>query len=143
LGTLATNKYVYDGGEYATTESMDNHKAFTYFDDKKLLAFPYVHQGSYGASGPSSTLEVFQVGVAEGITKIGSVSHSGLLGTLPNGNYGYCGGYFDGAVRRGVFIDNFVYSISYGGIIASDVSALAAPVKTLPLAAPTQSGVCK
>jgi hypothetical protein len=136
-------KYVYDGGEYATTEAMDNHKAFTYFDDKKLLAFPYQHQGSYGTSGPSSTLEVFQVGVAEGITKIGSVSHGPLLSTLPNGNYGYCGGYYDGTVRRGVFIENFVYSISYGGIIASDVSALGTPVSTLSLDAPTLVGVCR
>jgi uncharacterized secreted protein with C-terminal beta-propeller domain len=135
-------KYVYDGGEYATTEAMDNHKAFTYFDDKKLLAFPYVHQGTYGASGPSSTLEVFTVDVAKGIAKIGSVSHAPLLGTMPNGNYGYCGGYFDGAVRRGVFIENFVYSISYGGIIASDVSALDAPVSTLKLDAPTLAGAC-
>ncbi len=136
-------KYVYDGGEYATTEAMDNHKAFTYFDDKKLLAFPYVHQGSFGASGPSSTLEVFQVGVAEGINKLGSVSHSALLGTLPDGNYGYCGGYFDGSVRRGVFIGSFVYSISYGGIIASDVAALGTPVSTLKLDAPTMAGVCQ
>jgi hypothetical protein len=136
-------KYVYDGGEYATTEAMDDHKAFTYFDDKKLLAFPYVHQGTYGTQGPSSTLEVFKVGVAEGITKVGSVDHSALLGTLPNGNYGYCGGYFDGAVRRGVFIENIVYSISYGGIIASDVATLANPVSTLKLGAPTVANVCK
>ncbi|MDP9000518.1 MAG: beta-propeller domain-containing protein, partial [Myxococcota bacterium] len=136
-------KYVYDGGEYATTEAMDNHKAFTYFDDKKLLAFPYVHQGTYGSYGPSSTLEVFKIGVAEGIAKVGSVSHSPLLAPLPNGNYGYCGGYFDGAVRRGVFIGNYVYSISYGGIIASDVSALDLPVSTLKLDAPTLGGLCR
>jgi hypothetical protein len=130
-------KYVYDGGEYAMSEAMEEHKAFTYFDDKKLLAFPYVHEGSYGAYGQSSTLEVFTVGVAEGITKVGSVDHSALLGTLPNGNYGYCGGYFDGAVRRGVFIDKYVYSISYGGIVASDVTQMNPPVTTLKLAPPT------
>ena len=130
-------KYVYDGGEYATSEAMDEHKAFTYFDDKKLLAFPYVRESSYGGNGPSSTLEVFQVGVAEGITKVGSVDHTSLLGTLPNGNYGYCGGYYDGAVRRGVFIDKYVYSISYGGIVASDVTQMNPPVSTLKLAPPT------
>jgi hypothetical protein len=135
-------KYVYDGGEYATTEAMDNHKAFTYFDDKKLLAFPYEHQGSYGTSGPSSTLEVFQVGVAEGIQKLGSVDHSGLLATLPDGYYGYCGGYYDGSVRRGVFIGNDVFSISYGGIIASDVSNLSTPIATLKLDPPTMAGIC-
>jgi|CZKU01.1.fsa_nt_gi hypothetical protein len=136
-------KYVYDGGEYATSEAMEEHKAFTYFDDKKLLAFPYVRESSYGGNGPSSTLEVFQVGVAEGITKVGSVDHTSLLGTLQNGNYGYCGGYYDGAVRRGVFIDKYVYSISYGGIVASDVTQMNPPVSTLKLAPPTLgSGLC-
>jgi hypothetical protein len=143
LAPMLQYKYVYDGGDYATTESMDNHKAFTYFDDKKLLAFPYEHQGSYGSTGQSSTLEVFQVGVAEGINKVGSVSHAGLLATLPNGDYGYCGGYYDGAVRRGVFIGDYVYSISYGGIIASPVASLATPTATLQLGPPTLAGACQ
>jgi Beta propeller domain len=139
-------KYVYDGGEYAQSEAMEEHKAFTYFDDRKLLAFPYVHEGSYSSYSQSSTLEVFQVGVAEGINKIGSVDHSSLLGTLPNGNYGYCGGYFDGAVRRGVFVENVVYSISYGGILANDVTQLptsAKPIAQLKLDAPTLPNVCQ
>ncbi len=136
-------KYVYDGGEYATTEAMQEHKAFTYFDDKKLLAFPYVHQGNYSSYKQASTLEVFKVGVTEGIQKLGSVDHSSLLGTLPNGNYGYCGGYFDGAVRRGVFVENVVYSISYGGIIASDVSQLTSSIATMKLDAPTMATACR
>jgi hypothetical protein len=137
-------KYVYDGGDYATSEATQNHKAFTYFDDRKLLAFPYVRQAGYGAtaaSGPSSTLEVFHVDLATGIQKLGSVDHSSLLSTMPNGDYGYCGGYFDGSVRRGVFFENVVYSISYGGILASDVSALAAPLSSLKLAAPAMQGL--
>ncbi|HET7539715.1 MAG TPA: beta-propeller domain-containing protein, partial [Polyangiaceae bacterium] len=140
LNPALAHKYVYDGGEYATSEATQNHKAFTYFDDRKLLAFPYVRQYGYGATttnGPSSTLEVFHVDVASGIQKLGSVDHSSLLGTMPNGNYGYCGGYFDGSVRRGVFFENVVYSISYGGILANDVAALATPLGSLKLAAPT------
>jgi hypothetical protein len=140
--TLA-HKYIYGGGDYATTEATQNHKAFTYFEDRKLLAFPYVRQYGYGAtnSGPSSTLEVFHVDVTSGIQKLGSVDHSSLLGTMPNGNYGYCGGYFDGSVRRGVFFESVVYSISYGGIVASDVAALATPMNALKLEAPTMQGL--
>jgi len=137
-------KYVYDGGDYATSEATQNHKAFTYFDDRKLLAFPYVRQAGFGASansGPSSTLEVFHVDVESGIQKLGSVDHSSLLGTMANGNYGYCGGYFDGSVRRGVFFENVVYSISYGGILANDVAALATPLSSLKLAAPTMQNL--
>ncbi len=135
-------KYVYDGGEYATSEATQNHKAFTYFDDRKLLAFPYVRQAGWGASastGPSSTLEIFRVDVPSGIQKIGSVDHSSLL-PYANGMYGYCGGYYDGAIRRGVFFENFVYSISYGGIMANDVADLSKTVATLKLDAPAVQG---
>ncbi len=142
------HKYVFDGGDYATSDAMTDHKAFTYFDDKKLLAFPYVRQAAFsspnGSYAPSSTLQVFKVGVAEGITKLGAVDHTGLLGTLPNnGGFGYCGGYFDGAVRRGVFIENVVYSISYGGVLANDVSQLASPLAQLKLDAPTMGPTCR
>jgi beta propeller domain-containing protein len=138
------HKFIYGGGEYATSEATQNHKAFTYFDDRKLLAFPYVRQAGFGAtanSGPSSTLEVFHVDAATGIQKLGSVDHSSLLGTTPNGSFGYCGGYFDGSVRRGVFFENVVYSISYGGIVASDVGALESPMNSLKLEAPTMQGL--
>ena len=60
---------------------------------------------------------------------------------MPNGDYGYCGGYFDGSVRRGVFFENVVYSISYGGILANDVAALASPLSSLKLAAPTMQNL--
>jgi uncharacterized secreted protein with C-terminal beta-propeller domain len=136
-------KYVYDGGEYATSEATQNHKAFTYFDDRKLLAFPYVRQIGWGATtetGPSSTLELFHVDLESGIKKLGSIDHSALLSTTSNGNYGYCGGYYDGSVRRGVFFENVVYSISYGGILANDVSSLA-QVSSLKFEAPTLTGL--
>jgi len=84
---------------------------------------------------------VFHVDVPSGIQKIGSVDHSALLGTMQNGSYGYCGGYFDGAVRRGVFFENVVYSISYGGIMANDVSNLGTSMSSLKLEAPTMSGL--
>jgi hypothetical protein len=143
LKPLLQHKYVYDGGDYATTEATQNHKAFTYFEDRKLLAFPYVRQYGYGATsdGPSSALEVFRVDVESGIQKLGSVEHSSLLETQANGLYGYCGGYYDGAVRRGVFFEDVVYSVSYGGIEASDVSDLGTPLATLKLASPTMQGL--
>jgi len=144
LKPALAHKFLFDGGDYATSEATQNHKAFTYFDDRKLLAFPYVRQASFSPTadtGPSSTLEVFHVDIASGIQPLGSVDHSSLLGTTANGDYGYCGGYFDGAVRRGVFFENIVYSISYGGILASDVAALATPMNSLKLQAPAMQGL--
>ena len=39
-------------------------------------------------------------------------------------------------VRRGVFLDNFVYSISYGGIVAKDANNLAGAGSKLALPSP-------
>jgi hypothetical protein len=54
---------------------------------------------------------------------------------------GYCGGYFDPWVRRGVFLDNVLVSISYAGVISSDTTNMAQPpLATLPLPAPYEPG---
>ena len=50
---------------------------------------------------------------------------------------GYCGGYYGPDVRRGVFLEDFVYSISYGGVVVKDSRNLAAAGKSLPLSSPT------
>jgi hypothetical protein len=154
LSPQLQQKYVYDGGEYATTEVQQDYHAFTYFDDKALLAFPYVRQYGYGvdpSTGPSSTLEVFHIDPTAGITKVGSVDQTPLMSTLPNGNYGWCGGYFDGTVRRGVFFSSggacgsacstVVYSVSYGGVMANDVTNLTTPISSLKLPAPAVQGM--
>jgi hypothetical protein len=123
-------KYTFNGSEYGNSEASYDHKAFTYFADKKLLAFPYV---AYGQGTMRSSLEVFDIDLAKGITKRGSVDHSALFGSNMRG---YCGGYFGPNVRRGVFLENIVYSISYAGVVASDVANLATPVSSLVLPSP-------
>lgn len=136
------HKYLYEGGDYATTEASQNHKAFTYFEDRKLLAFPYVSQSWNGLSGrPASTLEVFRIDIEKGIQRVGGVDHAPVLQTMPSGGFGYCGGYFDGSVRRGVFFEDVVYSISYGGVLATAVNNLAEPIASLQFSQPTMSGV--
>jgi hypothetical protein len=49
---------------------------------------------------------------------------------------GYCGGYYDPQVRRGVFLEDWVLSVSYGGIVAKQVGNLAGTGAQLPLSAP-------
>ncbi len=128
-----TAKYTFSGSEYGYSDATYDHKAFTYFADKKLLAFPFV---AYGTNGMRSSLEVFDIDAAagtNGITRRGSVDHTALFGANTNG---YCGGYYSPNVRRGVFLENVVYSISYAGVIASDVASLSTPVSTLALPSP-------
>ena len=38
---IQKHKITYDGSEYGYSEAQYDHKAFTYFGDRKLLAFPY------------------------------------------------------------------------------------------------------
>ncbi len=129
------HKFVFSGSEYGQSEASWDHKAFTYFPEKKLLAFPYV---AYGSGGMRSSLEVFDIDVTAGISRRGSVDHTGLFVSNPTG---YCGGFFSPEVRRGIFMDQYLYSISYGGVVANDISDLTTPLRVVPLPSPTVDGL--
>lgn len=122
-------KFVYDTSSYGYSEAQYDHKAFTYFPDRKLLAFPY---WGYDQTSAHSSAELFRVDVQAGIQKLGSVDHTALLGTHYTG---WCGGWFTPSVRRTVFMDDVLFSISYAGVIATDTKTMG-NVSTLALDAP-------
>ncbi len=118
------------------SEANHNHKAFNFYDglgaaDGGLLAFPFVsYEGNF-----SSTLELWDVSIADGLSRRGAVDHSDLVlddcGGVPypvEDFYQYCG--YDPQITRGVFIDEFIYSISFGGVRVHDVSDLETVVAT-------------
>lgn len=107
------------------SEAESNHKAITFY--RGMLTLPMTR---YDATAWMSTLELFEVDAAEGITLLGSVDHSPFFDGLDEA--GYCGGYEVG-VRRGVFIEDYLYSISHGGIVANALDDLTVPVAELPL----------
>ena len=128
------HKYVFSGAESGYSEAQYNHKAFNWYGPKNLLAFPF--SGWNPNTGEmKSSLELFDVTLAGGIVKRGAVDHSSFFAADP---YGYCGGVYGVGVRRGVFIDDYVYAISYGGVTASDVNSPATPVASVELPAPSQ-----
>jgi hypothetical protein len=137
---IVKHKFTYSGSEYGYSEAQYDHKAFTYFAEKNLLAFPYY---SYdGQSGMRSSLELFKVDLGTGFAKLGSIDHTSLVQANPTG---YCGGYYSPAVRRGVFLEDFVYSISYGGIVVRDSNNLAVGSElalAAPLSAPGYGPYC-
>lgn len=130
---VVKHKFTYTGEEYGMSEAQYDHKAFTYFADKNLLAFPYYSYGGGSPDGMKSTLELFKVDLGAGFNKVGSIDHTSLVQSNPNG---YCGGYYRPTVRRGVFLENFVYSVSYGGVVVKDANNLAAAGTELALPAP-------
>jgi uncharacterized secreted protein with C-terminal beta-propeller domain len=113
------------------SEANHNHKAFNFYADKGLLAFPFVsYEGNF-----SSTLELWDVNAKSGFNRRGAVDHSDLVlndcGGIPyavDEFYYNCG--YDPQITRGVFIDEFIYSISYGGVRVHDVDNLTTPVAT-------------
>jgi hypothetical protein len=133
---IASQKFTYSNNEYGYSDAENDHKAFTYFADQGMLAFPYYGYTPNAGSpdgGMHSSLELFKVDAATGFSKLGSIDHTSLVASYPGG---YCGGYYGPQVRRGVFLDNFVYSISYGGVIAKDANNLASAGAELALSAP-------
>jgi uncharacterized secreted protein with C-terminal beta-propeller domain len=134
MPALAWN-LAYNGN--AQSDAEYDHKAFTFYPEKNLLAIPFYTYGNNVAGAPyggtQSSLEVFHVDTVSGIAHIGEVDTTSLIASNPQG---YCGGYYGPSVRRGVFLDSTVYAISYGGIAAKDVGNLGAPATTMTLPAP-------
>jgi hypothetical protein len=101
--------------DWGSTEASYNHKAFTFFDGK--LALPYT--GYSDQTGEvRSTLEIFAIDAATGISPVGSIDHSAFYADVP---YDHCYPY---GVRRGVFIEDFIYSISTGGVLVHDLGEM-------------------
>jgi beta propeller domain-containing protein len=138
LRPLQAHKFTFAGDQYGYSQAQYDHKAFTYFEKQKLLAFPY-SSNTYTPEGyykPTSALEVFRVDLVEGISRVGAVDHSPLFPPQTPCSVFYYGP----EVRRGLFINrdgrDFVYSISYAGLMVNDVANLAAgPVGQIDLLA--------
>jgi hypothetical protein len=100
------------------------------------LSFPYYAYNYSNGYQMRSTTELFSIDITAGIKKVGAVDHSALFG---KNYYGYCGGSFSPYVRRSVFMDNVLYSVSYAGIKANDTTTLST-LATLTLPEPKYSG---
>ncbi|WP_438026059.1 beta-propeller domain-containing protein [Sorangium sp. So ce233] len=123
-------------GPYAFSEAEHNHKAFTYYGEHDVLAFPLV---SYDAEtgAVASTLELFNVDIADGFSRLGAVDHSGFFTPTPDCYY-----YGGANVWRGLFIEDHVYSISDGGVLVNALDDLATPVASVALPASTSWYAC-
>jgi uncharacterized secreted protein with C-terminal beta-propeller domain len=100
----------------ASSEAENDHKAFNYFPARGLLAIPFSDWRASSNAGYSSTLELFRVSLAGGIAPAGSVDHSDL--NRPSAYRGYYW-YYSPRVRRSIMMDDYVYSISMGGVKVS------------------------
>ncbi|MCS6797755.1 MAG: beta-propeller domain-containing protein [Myxococcota bacterium] len=123
------HKHVFEREGWSGSEAAWDHRAFTYYGHLNLLAFPYFAWNPEW-TGFRSSLEVFEVDVEEGLRPVGSINHSELLAGRCTPEYG-CHPY-EVMVRRGVFIEDYVYSLSEGGVLVHHVSDLGREVARVP-----------
>lgn len=114
---------------YSAAES--DHKAFVYDAVSGLLAIPV---DQYDLSF-ESTLRLFEVSLTEGFTEAGTIDHSGFFGDCFDGSPYYGCGY-SASMRRGLFIDDYVYALSYGGLTVHGTADVTTPLAAVALPAP-------
>lgn len=122
------------GSGYSFSEAEWEHKAFTYFADRKLLAIPFFDWSTSttgDTEGYVSDVRVFSVDTATGFTSRGAIDMRDVLSAGFGSWWSGWSWYWQPMVRRTVIADDFVYAISSGGIRVANVNALATPVATV------------
>jgi hypothetical protein len=123
------HKVIFDSDGASAAES--EHKAFTYFDDRQLLAIPYVGYNfdpNMGYASLRSSMVLYRVSVQQGFTGLGAMSGDALLSNAERdpAHY-YCDAYayYQGsgsAFQRGIFIDDVLFGVARDGVVAANVA---------------------
>jgi len=115
------------GSSSSSSEAEYDHKAFTYFASRGLLSIPLSDWSAARRTRFTSSLTVLRATPEAGIVPLGSVEHADLVqGTDTRGYPGWTP-----QVRRGVMMEDYVYSISYGGMKVNDVRDLSRSIATI------------
>ncbi len=123
------------GTRGSSSEALTNHLAFNYFKERNLLALPMTiceggtGGGDYGTKMTFSGLMVYDVTVANGFALRGKVAHP----QTASGGYNdaSCSNWWTQAsseVKRSVFMDQVVFSISEKIIKANGLNALSTDI---------------
>ena len=120
------------GTRGSSSEALTNHLAFTWYPEYALLSIPMTiceggDNGMYGSTMTFSGLMLFDAAATTGFAEHGRVAHP----TSPNIS---CNNWWTDAksvVRRSLFLDQYVYSISDKHLKVRDTTNLALPVANL------------
>ncbi|WP_437906069.1 beta-propeller domain-containing protein [Sorangium sp. So ce327] len=128
------------GTRGSASDAATNHLAFNYFPQRGLLGIPMViceggSGGDFGDTMTFSGLLVYKVDTGAGFTSVGGVPHP-LPDASAGGNGPSCGNWWSNAtsfVKRSVFMEDYVYSVSEDEIRVANISDLATPEAVVPL----------
>ncbi|HUS28144.1 MAG TPA: beta-propeller domain-containing protein [Kofleriaceae bacterium] len=122
------------GTRGSSSEALTNHLAFTWYPEKGLLSLPMTiceggGDGTYGTNMTFSGLMVFDASIASGFSEHGRVPHT----VSPDATCSNWWTNASSAVKRSLFLDNFVYSVSDSELRVRDVNAMSTELVTLDL----------
>ncbi|MCB9709024.1 MAG: beta-propeller domain-containing protein [Myxococcales bacterium] len=124
LGNPCLVQTQYVGGY---SEAQYNHKAFSYFEEHKLLAIPVTQWGEWTENGFSndsfSGLKVFHVDAETGIEHLSDIEHTPSYANNDE-DLGFFQYEWWTQVQRSLTIDDHLYSISGRAVYATPLSAL-------------------
>ncbi len=130
------------GTRGSTSDAATDHLAFNFFRPKELLAIPMTvcqggNGGTYGDIMTFSGLLVYKVTVDTGFEYLGGVSHK--TPETEDSYRGACSNWWtdsNSVVKRSIFMDDYVFSVTEDQIRVNSVSELGTDVAVIPLAAP-------
>lgn len=122
------------GTRGSSSEALTNHLAFTWYPEEGLLALPMTvceggDDGLYGQTMTFNGLMLFDASVAAGFAERGRVTHA-VAPDVTCGNWWTNG---SSTVKRSLFLDEFVYSISDAELKVQSIEALGTNLATVPL----------
>ena len=131
--TLAHKEVI--GTRGTSSEALTNHLAFNYYPTREALALPMTvcegggEGGGFGEEMTFSGLMVYHVTAEEGFSLTGEVTHP------PSADIGCWNWWTDASsqVKRSVFMEDFVYSISETRLKVNGLNSLASDLVEIPL----------
>jgi len=122
-----TDRVVIDTG-WSWSEALYDHHAFNYYGPLDMLAIPVSYEGAEYGTVSFAGLHAYEITPGNDILLMGEIDASALIDPdVEDPYYGqYCA-----QVRRSVIIEDVVYAISSGGIIAAGVDDLSTPYAVL------------
>ena len=131
-----THKFDLTSGAWSGWSDAEyDHHAFTFYAAKGLLTIPvesWEDTEDY-YSQFKSELRLLKIDAKTGISELGAISHDTLSQSAPQDNCYWADAYRK-TVRRGVFVDDYVYSVSEAGVMAHHTDAVAeGALVSLPL----------
>ncbi|MBI4817552.1 MAG: beta-propeller domain-containing protein [Deltaproteobacteria bacterium] len=113
------------GSSSGSSEALDDHRAFTWFAEKGLLAIPFTDWAG-NPQGFTSDVRVYHVDVNTGFEAKGALPMSDVYGALPEWSSWYAP-----YARRSILADDFVYAISDVAVRSASLENLAQPLATV------------